>query len=77
VLGIEKIFETAFESRPKEPNRSRRPYAFGSKDNKSKYYRSVSILYEAHAEASKKYRAGKYDVTFPAGMYRPVISTAC
>jgi hypothetical protein len=77
VLGIEKIFETAFESRPKEPNRSRRPYAFGSKDNKSKYYRSVSILYEAYAEASEKYRAGHYDVTFPAGMYRPVIATAC
>jgi hypothetical protein len=77
VLGIEKIFETAFESRPKKPNRSRRPYAFGSKDHKSKYYRSVSILYEAHAEASEKYRAGKYDVIFPAGMYRPVISTAC
>ena len=77
MLGIEKIFETAFESRPNEPNRSRRPYAFGSKDNKSKYYRSVSILYEAYAEASERYRAGQYDVAFPTGMYRPVISTAC
>jgi REP element-mobilizing transposase RayT len=77
VLGIEKIFETAFESRPKEPKRSRRPYAFGSKDNKSKYFRTVSILYEAYAEASEKYRAGQYDVTFPGGMYRPAIATAC
>jgi hypothetical protein len=77
VLGIEAIFETAFESRPKDPERSRRPYAFGSKDNKTKYYRSASILYEAYAEASERYRAGQYDVVFPAGMYRPVIATAC
>jgi hypothetical protein len=75
VLGIERIFETAFESRPKEPYKSRRPYALGSKDNKSKYYRSVSILYQAYAEASERYRRGQYEVSFPPGMYRPLIST--
>jgi REP element-mobilizing transposase RayT len=76
VLGIDGIFDTAFESRPANSKRSRRPYAFGSKDNKSKYYQSVSILYQAYAEASERYRSGQCDVTFPTGMYRPVISVA-
>ena len=76
VLGIDGIFNTAFESRPANPKRSRRPYAFGSKDNKSKYYQSVSILYQVYFEASERFRSGQYDVSFPAGMYRPVISIA-
>jgi hypothetical protein len=76
VLGIEGIFDTAFESRPKNPARSRRPYAFGSKDDKTKYYQSVSILYQVYAEASEQYRSGRYEVTFPSGMYRPPISIA-
>jgi hypothetical protein len=76
VLGIDGIFDTAFESRPANPKRNRRPYAFGSKDNKSKYYQSVSILYQAYAEASEQYRDGQYDVGFPTGTYRPVIPVA-
>jgi REP element-mobilizing transposase RayT len=76
VLGIDGIFNTSFESRPANPKRSRRPYAFGSKDNRSKYYQSVSILYQAYAEASDRFRSGHYNVAFPAGMYRPVISVA-
>jgi hypothetical protein len=75
-LGIEGIFGTAFESRPKNPKRSRRPYAFGSKDIKNKYFQSISILYQAYTEASEKFRSGKYEVTFPSGMYRPAISNA-
>jgi REP element-mobilizing transposase RayT len=76
VLGIEGILDTAIDSRPDNPNRSRRPYAFGSKEHKSKYYQSISILYQVYSEASEKYRRGQYDITFPDGMYRPVISIA-
>jgi hypothetical protein len=75
-LGIDAILDTAIDLRPRNPNRSRRPYAFGSRDNKSKYYQSISILYQAYSEASEKFRAGQYEVTFPEGMYRPVISIA-
>jgi hypothetical protein len=70
-LGIEGIFETAFDSRPKNPKRSRRPYAFGSKENKAKYFKSVSALYHAYTEASESFRAGQYGTKFPSGMYRP------
>ena len=71
VLGIEGIFATAFESRPRNPAKSRRPYAFGSKQNRVKYFESVSTLYRAYAEASERFRAGEYNVAFPTGMYRP------
>ena len=70
-LGIEGIFETAFESRPKNPKRSRRPYAFGTKENKKKYFKSVSVLYQAYTEVSERFRAGRYETKFPPGMYRP------
>jgi REP element-mobilizing transposase RayT len=76
VLGIEAIFETAFESRPKEPKRSRRPYAFGSKEKRSEHYRSISALYAAHETASERFRNGEYRVSFPEGMYRPPIMVA-
>jgi len=75
-LGIEGIFETAFESRPKNPKRSRRPYAFGSKQNKRRYYESVSMLYHAHQTASERFLSGDYRVKFPPGMYRPPIVVA-
>jgi len=76
VLGIEAIFDKAFESRPKHPKRSRRPYAFGSKENKTSYYQSVSILYDSYATASERFISGHYHVSFPPGMYRPPIATA-
>lgn len=76
VPGIEGVFAAAFESRPDKPNRSRRPYAFGSKDNKAKYYQGVSILYQRYTEASERFRSGQYDVHFPDGMYRPPIPIA-
>jgi len=71
VLGIEGVLATAFESRPQVPAKSRRPYAFGSKQSRHKYFRSISALYGAYAEASERFRPGQYDVTFPRGMYRP------
>jgi len=75
-LGIEAIFDTAFESRPKEPKRSRRPYAFGSKENRSRYFQSVSMLYHAYESASERFYLGDYCVSFPPGMYRPPIAVA-
>jgi hypothetical protein len=76
VLGIEAILDTAFESRPKEPKRSRRPYAFGSKEKKINHFRSISILYGAHETASERFRNGDFHVSFPEGMYRPPIMVA-
>ena len=76
VMGVEGIYQTAFESRPKHPDRSRRPYAFGSKEKKKSYYQSVSRLYGLYAEASERFRDGEYEVTFPTGMYRPTIAVA-
>jgi REP element-mobilizing transposase RayT len=75
-LGIEGIFSRAFESRPKHADKSRRPYAFGSKENKATYYQGVSILYHLYATASERFRTGKYNVAFPEGMYHPPISVA-
>lgn len=76
VLGIEGILDTAFESRPKQPDRSRRPYAFGSKENKASYFQGVSMLYGLYTNASEKFRCGEYEVEFPSGMYRPPIAVA-
>jgi hypothetical protein len=76
VLGIEKIFDAAFELRPKSSKKSRRPYAFGSNENKIRYYQSSSILYAAYTEASEQFRSGRYNVSFPAGMYRPTTAMA-
>jgi REP element-mobilizing transposase RayT len=75
-MGIEAIFDTAFESRPRDPKQSRRPYAFGSKENKGRYYESVSMLYDSYARASERFRNGDYRVTFPPGMYPPPIASA-
>ena len=75
-LGIEGIFATCFDSRPNNANKSRRPYAFGTKENKRRYYQSISALYQAYGEASEKFRGGQYDTAFPSGMYRPAILTA-
>jgi hypothetical protein len=33
-------------------------------------------LYQAYTEASEKFRVGQFDIIFPPGMYRPVISKA-
>jgi hypothetical protein len=76
VLGLEAIYDTAFESRPKEPKRSRRPYAFGSKEKKAEHFRSISLLYHAHETTSEKFREGNFSVSFPEGMYRPPIMVA-
>jgi REP element-mobilizing transposase RayT len=75
-LGIEAILDTAFESRPKEPKRSRRPYAFGSIEKKRDHYQSISMLYGAHETASERFRNGDFSVSFPEGMYRPPIMVA-
>jgi hypothetical protein len=71
VLGIPAIISAAFESRSREPKRSRRPYAFGSKEARQAYYHSVSIVYEAYAQRSEQFRSGRYHVTFPPGTYHP------
>ena len=75
-LGVEAIFDKAFESRPKHPKQSRRPYAFGSKENKTSYYESISILYDSFAKASERFIGGDFRVSFPPGMYRPPIAIA-
>jgi hypothetical protein len=75
-LGTEAIFDKAFESRPKHPKHSRRPYAFGSKENKTSYYQSISILYDSYAKASERFISGEFRVSFPPGMYRPPIAIA-
>ena len=75
-IGVEAVINTAFEQRPRQPKRSRRPYAFGSKQARHQYYQSASLILDAYARQSERFRAGRYNVSFPPGTYRPPAAMA-
>ena len=75
-LGLDKVVHTAFDARPRNPARKRRPYAFGSKENKRANYQQASQTYAAHRECSERFLAGQRDVVFPSGTYPPPIRIA-
>jgi len=76
VVGVEKVVTAAFETWPKKPARSERPYVFGLPDACRTYTAASIALGHEHCERSKRYRAGDASVTFPPGMYPPPLLQA-
>ena len=75
-LGIQAILQTALEGRPKQAASSNRPYCFGSTEQKSEYFRQMTLIVAAHEASSTAFLAGNRDVEFPEGTYRPPITQA-
>jgi len=75
-IGIEAIFQTAFESRPTAPNKSRRPYAFGSQKTRANTFEAYRY-YTRVCGSFRKIPRRPIRYNFSTGMYRPMISTAC
>lgn len=75
-LSAEKLLSTPFEHRPASPSFKRRPYAFGTPEEKRDYYNACSIKYAAHRDASITFRTTDRNVAFPEGMYPPPILIA-
>jgi REP element-mobilizing transposase RayT len=75
-LGVDKVIAAAFDTWPKQPARSDRPYVFGTPENRKAYTAAAVELDQAHQELSERYRAGEHDVTFPSGMYPPPLLQA-
>jgi REP element-mobilizing transposase RayT len=76
VLGVDKVIAAPFDTWPKEPARTERPYVFGAPDNCRAYTAAAVALDQTHRELSARYRAGDHSVTFPPGMYSPPLLQA-
>jgi hypothetical protein len=75
-LGVDKVIASAFDTWPRQPAHSDRPYVFGTPENRRAYTAAAMELDEAHRDRSERYRAGEHDVTFPSGMYPPPLLQA-
>ena len=74
--GLEAILRANFEHRPRDPASRRRPYCFGSRDNRQKHFEDMSNLYGVYDDRSERYLAGDPTVKFPEGTYPPPIVRA-
>ena len=75
-LGIDKVITADFETRPKAPANSHRPYVFGSPRARERYTAAVVDIAQRHAELSERFRKGERRLRFPAGTYPPPITLA-
>jgi hypothetical protein len=75
-VGVEKVITSDFETRPKSPDRSRRPYVFGRPDARARYTKAVISIMQAHGELSERFRDGERNVRFPEGTYLPPVMRA-
>lgn len=72
-LGVEAILNTPFEHRPRKPTFRRRPYAFGTPEEKREYYAACSIIQAVHCDASAEFLTTNRNARFPNGTYPPPI----
>ncbi len=75
-LGVDEVIFADFQTRPKAPAQSNRPYVFGMPEARAQYTHGVVAIMQAHAELSERYRAGERALQFPAGTYPPPILLA-
>jgi len=75
-LGVEKVLQTQFETRPKTPSFSHRPYVFGHPQACKQYTAAVVAIAQHHAELSERFRKGERELTFPEGTYLPPVMRA-
>ncbi len=75
-ITLETLVSTPFEHRPDTPSFSKRPYAFGTAEEKRDHRNACSLKYAAHRDASIEFRTANRNVTFPDGMYPPPLVVA-
>lgn len=75
-LGLEKIVNVAFDYRPEQPSFKRRPYAFGTPEEKRAYFELCSDTDAMHRDASNDFLTINRNVRFPSGTYPPPIMYA-
>jgi REP element-mobilizing transposase RayT len=76
VASLENIVDIALGHRPAHAARKRRPYGFGTAEEKRQYYEASSLKYAAYRDASDTFRTSNRNVAFPEGMYPPPLLTA-
>lgn len=76
VIGIDKVLVTPFEHRPQHPSFKKRPYAFGTPEDKRQYYEACARKHALYDAASHAFRTTDRTVVFPDGMYPPPIAQA-
>jgi REP element-mobilizing transposase RayT len=75
-LGIDPVVTAAFDTWPRQPAKSDRPYVFGRPEACHEYTATVVALGQTHGEQSERYRAGERNVVFTPGMYPPPLLRA-
>lgn len=75
-LGVDKVLSASFDKRPLHPSFKRRPYTFGTPEEKRQYREACSIKYGNYVDASFLFRTTDRTVIFPDGMYPPPIVQA-
>ena len=72
-LGTRKIIEKKFDEVPERTKRSKRPYAFGTREAVGEYAATMSDVEESYTLASRDFRDGNRDAVFPSGTYPPLL----
>ncbi|MDH5675093.1 MAG: transposase [Myxococcales bacterium] len=75
-MGVEKVVQTSFEARPKNPSFSKRPYVFCQPEHKAEYLAGLMAISQGHHDCSKRFRGGQRDAKFPEGTYPPPLMQA-
>jgi REP element-mobilizing transposase RayT len=73
---IEKLLDVPFEHRPAHAAFKKRPYAFGTPEEKRQYYGACCAKYARHRGTSLLFRTIDRTVAFPEGMYPPPLLQA-
>ncbi|MCO4760376.1 MAG: hypothetical protein KC502_02655 [Myxococcales bacterium] len=72
VLGVAAILATSPFSLGKKPKSRRRPLVHApNREVRKRYVEVLRAVSAAYREASLRFRAGEWDVEFPAGTFRP------
>ncbi|MBX3246510.1 MAG: hypothetical protein KF901_04940 [Myxococcales bacterium] len=69
-LGVGGVLDTDVHQRPKQPKRSYRPYAFGTREQIDAHRRETLLRYTAYDEARDRLARGEPPL-WPEGMYAP------
>ncbi|MBX3247282.1 MAG: hypothetical protein KF901_08880 [Myxococcales bacterium] len=69
-LGVVGVLDADVHQRPRQPKRSPRPYAFGTRDQIAAHRRATLLRYEAYDEARARFARGE-PAQWPEGMYAP------
>lgn len=76
VMGLEAVLKQDVFSKPRQPKRSRRPYAFGHPERKAEHRAELFALHDVYSQCSELYQRGQRQCVFPDGTYLPPVGLA-